>query len=113
MHKFWMKAKSTVLRFRKTEKLYARVLSEYGWGAQVSMLAEESAELTVAVHHLLRAQTPETIRALASEIADVEIMIEQVRMIHPSLNQLSDLERKQKLRRLRERIEKRTKEPTP
>ena len=104
MHKFWQKARHYRDRFRKTEKLFARALQEWGWGSQMGMLAEESAELTVAVHHLLRAQTPENIKALASEMADVEIMLEQARFMHPDLGKLADECRREKLRRLRERL---------
>lgn len=73
------------------------------WGAesQVRMFQEECAEAVVAVNHLERGRvSPEV---LAEEVADVEIMAAQMRVILG--DEAVDAIKTQKLARLRERLE--------
>jgi NTP pyrophosphatase (non-canonical NTP hydrolase) len=56
------------------------ILEHYGIESQRRMLVEECAELIQAVSKVERnGSTTETIRNLFAEIADVEIMLEQVK----------------------------------
>lgn len=59
--------------------LWDRVLNVYGIAAQLDMTAEECAELIVAVEKIKRHGLQEERKAaLADEIADVQIMLEQI-----------------------------------
>jgi hypothetical protein len=57
-------------------------LDLHGIPAQVSMLAEECSELSVACHHYNR-RRPDALIQMVEEIADVTIMIEQATMYLP------------------------------
>lgn len=62
-----------------TESIYKRAVDKFGRDAQLGVLQEECAELIQAVSKLKREPSPESLSNLAEEIADVEIMIEQVK----------------------------------
>jgi NTP pyrophosphatase (non-canonical NTP hydrolase) len=87
------------------EEVYAGALDTWGLPAQILMLAEESSELSVAALHLLRdaKRKDETVRHLCEEIADVQIMIEQVCQAL-DLDQRVEDEMIFKMARLHERI---------
>lgn len=96
------------------EELYAQSVEKWGFGLQLLLLMEESSELCGATSHFLRT---DNLDEMAEEIADVQIVIEQV--IHhleekgyssAGLEPGEFLDRVcawrwQKLARLRERIE--------
>jgi len=56
-------------------KLYKKALDKYGFSSQIIMLAEECGELVQAISKLYRKGNPNPVY---EEIADVQIMIEQV-----------------------------------
>ena len=56
-----------------------RIAAAYGFDNQVGQTAEEACELVVAIHKYKRHPTQENIIAVMEEIADVFIMIEQMR----------------------------------
>ena len=62
------------------KELYAAAADAWGVSAQLTMLAEEAAELTVAALHCLRTakDRKEARQELVSELADVRIMTEQI-----------------------------------
>ena len=63
------------------KKLYKQAIDKWGLPAQLGMLMEESAELIQATHKVMRHINNKTSvwRGLVEEIADVEIMIEQIK----------------------------------
>lgn len=83
-------------------------LEHYGERAQVDMMLEEMAELSKALLKLRRAQKfrePSQwllMEDVAEEIADVQIVLDQMKMLYP----MWDGFRRKKLQRLEERIEK-------
>lgn len=82
-------------------QLFEEAQKKWGMTAQLMMATEECAELIVAVNHALRGRgAPE---ALAEEIADVEIMMAQLRVIVGP--EVVDFYKDQKLARLRTRVE--------
>lgn len=91
-----------------TDKLYERAWIRYGQNAQMAMLIEEMAELIVVICHSLRDNRKpiiSTVDDLASEIADVEIMLEQCTLmlgLIPLVNSKKD----EKLSRLITRLER-------
>ena len=82
-------------------ELYKRVVDLWGVKSQVGVAIEECAELIVAISHANRDRA--TITDIAQEVADVEIMCGQLRYI------LGDHVvarcKKEKLIRLKQRIE--------
>lgn len=60
---------------KERTKLYNKALQKWGFNAQSIMLMEECAELIQAVSKLHRTGNP---NAMYEEIADVQIMIEQI-----------------------------------
>ena len=81
-------------------ELYKRVYKRWGLSLEIDMIVEECAELIVAISHWKRGRAQEG--AIAEEIADVEIMCEQLRYIFG--NEEIDAWKKVKLTRLEERI---------
>ena len=67
--------------YEERRKLYTKALEKWGADSQVDMLIEEMAELTQALLHIRRANKKVTVEELSDEIADVEIMLEQVKVI--------------------------------
>jgi len=83
-------------------ELYQRALKAWGHEAQVGMVQEECAEAIVAASKILRNWTKDTADAFCEELADVEIMVGQMRAW------LGDaaigLHKAMKLKRLREKL---------
>ena len=65
---------------------YKRAIEKWGVDAQMDMAQEESTELALAIRKYRRNPNDETFESLIGEIADVEIMIEQIRLIHKPTN---------------------------
>ena len=79
--------------------LYRKSLDTYGLSSQLDQTIEECAELTIAIRHYKRGRC--TIEDLAAEMADVEIMLEQMRLVYgPQIDAAKEI----KLVRLEERL---------
>ena len=61
------------------KELICRLIGKYSWQGQVILCVEEMAELQKELIKNLRGKNNET--CIAEEIADVEIMLEQLRYI--------------------------------
>ena len=81
------------------KNIYECALSAYGLNAQVDMLIEEMSELTTALLHDRRGR--ET--SIPEEIADVQIMLEQITQFF-KLEDAVEIQKDRKLRRLAERL---------
>jgi len=66
------------------KELYERALKKWGIEAQVSMAIEEMAELTVELCHSLRQNKFVAPTKVLEELADVQIMVEQLTLIFSS-----------------------------
>ncbi len=90
------------------KKLYRKAVEKWGLPLQLIMLMEESAELIQATSKVLRKYKKETTiwRGLVEEIADVEIMIEQIEtcVSRENLRQRIETEKHDKLLRLKEML---------
>ena len=84
------------------EETCKKALKTFGLESQLRMLQEEAAELIVAIHHKYRGRVDDD--TLLEEIADVEIMLSQVKQAF-SIGQFEKLKAK-KLRRLQALINK-------
>lgn len=88
----------------EAEELYAHAINKWGVDSQMEMAVEECAELIQALQKLKRVDPANQflvdgqIEKIASEVADVEIMCEQLRHIFGDTT--VDKHRQQKLLRL-------------
>lgn len=82
---------------------YARVfevaIKTYGERAQEEVAMEECAELIQAIAHKHRGRKDN----IAEEIADVEIMLEQLKMINNCISEVAEI-KAQKIERLYDRV---------
>jgi len=84
---------------QEQKTLYALALSRWGTESQWRMLQEECAELIAAINQMERCRVP--IEDVAEELADVEIMLGQARLM---VGDLVDVAKQKKLKRLGERL---------
>lgn len=85
------------------EKIYKKAIGKYGVAAQLDMVIEEMSELTKEICKIKRGKGNHM--NLVEEIADVEIMLEQLKMIcQIRTNDIHGM-KYQKLERLKELIE--------
>ena len=79
-------------------ELYKKAIATYGKEAQIGMAFEEMGELIVALNHYKRDRSD--IQSIKEEIADVQIMMEQLALIFGSVNDIKE----EKLIRLKTRL---------
>lgn len=83
--------------------LYRRALDLWGTGEQFAMLAEKCAELIVATNHWRRHDTA-PVDELITEIADVQIMLEQIMVAAEVRPAEVEIGKQRKIQRLRDRV---------
>jgi hypothetical protein len=87
------------------EWIFNAIKAKWGWELQLVMVCEESAELQKEACKILRGDNSETrLNSLASEIADVELMCEQLKWMY-HLRQQVEAEKENKLARVCEKLE--------
>ena len=83
-----------------TEKeILTQAIDTYGWEMQEIVAIEECSELIQAISHKHRGRE----HNITEEIADVEIMLEQLKIINNCHNQVAEI-RKSKIERLDKRL---------
>lgn len=92
----WIKGKA-----KEEKELCRQVVDLYGADQQMDQAIEECAELVVAIRHYRRNRA--SLTAIAEEIADVEIMMAQLR--HVVGDDLVEQEKARKLERMRGWVE--------
>lgn len=88
-------------RLTERNKVYSRALETYGKESQTTMVFEEMAELQKELCKNARGKENRT--AIAEEIADVQIMLEQMMLLHSCYDMVQEF-KNQKVERLAERI---------
>lgn len=83
------------------KQIYRSALKKWGAEEQIGQAIEECAELIVALRHFRRGKA--TLIDVATEIADVEIMTGQLRVLLG--DRMIDAEKKRKLDQLGKRVE--------
>jgi len=63
----------------KTDVVYKKAVEKWGVASQIKMAIEECGELIVKLCKLDRKVNGSTLEELSAEIADVEIMLEQIK----------------------------------
>lgn len=86
------------------QTIYEKALELWGADSQVKMMYEEMAELQKALCKYERKQTSENLGNIHEEIADVEIMLSQMRVLFGDSG--PDLIKVEKLKRLEKLIQK-------
>ncbi len=81
--------------------LLQKALSAYGSEAQITMVFEEMSELQKELCKRLRGR--DNLQEIAEEIADVEIMLDQMKLLF-NIGPLVELKRGEKVARLAERL---------
>jgi len=84
-------------------KLYRKAIKTWGYASQLLMAVEEMAELTQAISHLLRDRNYAESEVI-EELADVEVMCEQLRIIIDKDEKIDKI-KEEKLIRLAEILE--------
>lgn len=89
------------------ENLYKKAIEKWGKDAQVMMAIEEMAELMKVLCHLQRKNKSVTKGEIVEEIVDVEIMIEQMKIlfVDDDVTRFYHGTREEKLKRLKEMLE--------
>lgn len=87
----------------KAKLLYQRAISQWGATAQMRMALEECLELAHAIVKFERRVNGTKIEQIEEEIADVEIMMAQMRLVFNTKN-ISRIKAK-KIKRLQRRLE--------
>ena len=85
------------------EELYKFAIERYGDEAQINQGIEEMAEPIQAVNKFRRKPVIENLENIAEEIVDVEIMLEQYKIIYAA-NPIVEKLKNQKLQRLASRL---------
>lgn len=89
------------------EKIYMKAIETYGEEAQITMVFEEMAELQKALCKYLRKEHTmnkiELLPSIVEEIADVEIMLEQMKLLFGINNEVENF-KVFKVDRLKERL---------
>ena len=85
------------------ENVYKQASDKWGEKAQIIVAIEEMAELTQALTKYLR--TDQLCDNIAEELADVEIMTEQLRLIFDKLKYDIDRHKEAKIFRLQKKLE--------
>lgn len=86
----------------KIKEIYKRAIETYGKDAQLKMAIEEMAELTQAICKSFRCN--DNIENIIEEIADVEIMLAQIKLIFEINENVMCIKQVEKIRRLEERL---------
>ena len=86
-------------------RTFCAALYHYGGQAQITMVFEEMAELQDVLCKFLRGRVDgDTCANIAEEIADVEIMLEQMKMLFCCAEDVRSV-RRRKVERLKERLD--------
>lgn len=94
----------------KEKELYKKAIDHWGIPAQLKVATEESAELIVEIVKYQRSVNGSTINSIAQEVADVEIMMDQLKVVFNFEDMVEKL-KKVKLERLEQLIKNAKKEP--
>ncbi len=86
------------------EEIFDKAIEIWGIRSQLEMAQEESTELALAVRKFIRTSNEKRFNDMAGEIADVEIMIEQIKRMYPEIKYEIEDQKVFKINRLKERL---------
>lgn len=96
-----------IITYEERVKVYRDALEQYGQRTQIAVAVEEMSELTKALIKVYRGgrDMEAKVAAVAEELADVTIMLEQLRLIFDCNDEVCRI-MDEKVQRLQGRIEK-------
>lgn len=84
--------------------LFKRCIAKWGTRNQFDQANEEMAELMIELHKIRRGRAV-GLNDLASEVADVSIMLDQIRVVYgPDFEEVVAIQREHKIKRLEGRV---------
>ena len=87
-----------------SNELYQKCLDKWGIGLQMNMLIEESSELITVISRIMKGRD-RILNNLIEELADVEILIEQIKYAY-KIEEKVLIEKDRKIERLGKRLGK-------
>lgn len=89
------------------KELYKKAIEKWGKESQIRQLFEEMSELTVAICHFERGRNfaDQGMLEIVEEIADVEIMLEQMKQLYNLSEELIEAKKVKKLSKLKKMLE--------
>lgn len=91
----------------KREEVYQQAILKWGSRSQLEMAQEEATELALAIRKYIRNDDDASFAKMIDEIADVEIMIEQIEFLHgesANMRGMIDHQKEYKIQRLHKRL---------
>ena len=89
----------------ENKPIYNQAIEHYGVNSQIDIAIEEMSELTKALLKHRRYGTEDTYKAIRDELADVEICLEQIKLIYLIDDKSLEFIKNSKLDRLKKRME--------
>lgn len=93
------------MNHEQRKKIYSEAITIYGKTSQLEMAQEEATELALAVRKFVRQPNKLRVNNLIEEMADMEIMEEQIHLMFPTFRKRIDTIKNLKLQRLQREIE--------
>jgi len=84
------------------KRILEEAINVFGVDNQTDMISEEAGELVAAVNQFKRSR--KTIEEFLEEVVDVEIMLEQARIMYDPEDEYCSMIRQKKLKRLGKRV---------
>ncbi len=90
------------------EEIYRQAIKKWKERSQLEMAQEECTELALAIRKYIRKADDFTYSNMVEEIADVEVMIEQIKMMYreSGIEKAIEFEKIAKVHRLNDRLSK-------
>lgn len=92
------------MNLKERQEVYQAAIKKWGQRSQLEMAQEEATELALAIRKYVRKPDGETFLRVADEIADVQIMIEQIIMMHDNSQDVINRRKEFKMKRLKNRV---------
>ena len=89
----------------ENKPIYNQAIEHYGVNSQIDIAIKEMSELTKALLKHRRYGTEDTYKAIREELADVEICLEQIKLIYLIDDKSLEFIKNFKLDRLKKRME--------
>lgn len=95
------------MELEKRNEAYLKAIKKWGAKAQLEMAQEEATELALAIRKEIRKNNEASFSNLVEEVADMEIMIEQIHLMYKDLGfrQMVDSQKAFKINRLLKRLD--------
>lgn len=103
------------MNLEQRNEVYQQAIDTWGAQAQMEMANEEATEFALAVRKQIRKNNDQTFTNLVEEFADIEIMLEQVELMHSHLGfrDMVNAQKEYKVKRLKKRLDEHSFEALP